>query len=293
MCLYVKGNGSVRKSKEFKARKPAFTETRMYSNSRMLNRSAVYREIDMAFNHGALSAVSDRSCRISRLSVLEIHPSPSRMPAEKSRSIAQPVKRAKFSCDSASANAAGRPGARWAFTLSHDLKEIHPLWIMPRFPVRWRASRIQYLRPLSSYSLLGARAAHGNGRIVIVIEARGLSPSSSSSSTSPVHLLFRTPWCRTGCGAYNISDPHSALTYIRIHVYRVMMHVLALRLCGRDWAQSRSFLQLAVLIHRVFILHFFPVSCTAYRTWIARSTSKLRACSRIDKSHNSDADQAN
>lgn len=31
-------------------------------------------------------------------------------------------------------------------------KEIHLLWIMPRFPARWRASRIQYLRPLSSYS---------------------------------------------------------------------------------------------------------------------------------------------
>jgi len=152
--------------------------------------------------------VSDRFCRISRLPALET-PSPSRTPAEKSRSIAQPVKRAKFSRDSASANAAGRPGAPWAFTLSHDLKEIHLLWIMPRFPVRWRASRIQYLRPLSSYSWLGAKAALGNERIVIVIEARGLSPSSSSSS--PILLLFRG----AGCGAYNISDSHSAHTYPR------------------------------------------------------------------------------
>lgn len=59
--------------------------------------------------------------------------------------------------DSASANAASPTRCpartRWAFTLSRDLKRyIHPLWIMPRFPVRWRASRIQYLRPLSSYS---------------------------------------------------------------------------------------------------------------------------------------------
>lgn len=30
-------------------------------------------------------------------------------------------------------------------------KQIYPLWIMPRFPVRWRASRVQYLRPLSSF----------------------------------------------------------------------------------------------------------------------------------------------
>lgn len=81
---------------------------------------------------------------------------------------------------------------------------------MLRFPVRWRASRIQYLRPLSSYSLLGARAALGNGRIMIVIEARGLSPSSSSSS--PI-LLFRAPR-GAGCGAYDISDSHSACTYV-------------------------------------------------------------------------------
>lgn len=45
--------------------------------------------------------------------------------AEKSRSIAQSVKRAEFSRDSASANATGRPGA-WAFALSRDLKRyIH------------------------------------------------------------------------------------------------------------------------------------------------------------------------
>jgi len=89
-------------------------------------------------------------------------------------------------------------------------KEIHPLWIMPRFSVRWRASRIQYLRPLSSYSLLGARAALGNGRIVIVIEARGLS---SSSSSSPLSSSSCSALCRWPGWPYHILDSHSACTY--------------------------------------------------------------------------------
>lgn len=69
--------------------------------------------------------------------------------AEKSRLIAQPRwKRTKFRLmrDSASSR---RTMRFYAFA---RFKEIQPLWIMPRFPARWRASRIQYLRPLSSYS---------------------------------------------------------------------------------------------------------------------------------------------
>lgn len=46
-----------------------------------------------------------------------------------------------------------RTGARptASFYAFARFKEIYPLWIMPRFPVRWRASRVQYLRPLSSF----------------------------------------------------------------------------------------------------------------------------------------------
>lgn len=66
-------------------------------------------------------------------------------------------------------------------------KEIYPLWIMPRFPVRWRASRVQYLRPLSSFHASGQRG----DRIVIVIEARGSSSSSSSTRSPPLLSLCR------------------------------------------------------------------------------------------------------
>lgn len=120
---------------------------------------------------------------------------------------------------------------------------------MLRFPVRWRASRIQYLRPLSSYSLLGARAALGNGRIVIVIEARGLS--SSSSSSSPVLLLFRG----AGCGAYNISDSHSACAYPRTCTPR---HVARTRVTTRLRSSVRILsTDRAPYSPRVFLLRFF------------------------------------
>ena len=176
----------------------------------------------MAFNHGVLSEQKPRGfwpflSHISRLSEISLAFTYARGKVTFDRAAGETGK-VQF-CDSASANAAGRPGARWAFTLSHDLKEIHPLWIMFRFSVWWRASRIQYLRPLSSYSLLGARVAHGNGLIVIVIEARGLSgcplhphphPRSTSYST---HRGTVSTAGSAGCRAYNISDSHSARTY--------------------------------------------------------------------------------
>lgn len=120
-------------------------------------------------------------------------------------------------------------------------------------------------------TLLGARAALDNGRIVIVIEARGLSSSSSYLPLLPLFLLFPFPYSSSVTGARDISDSHSARTYPRRTYaprvsrcertylslslslsYRDFIHLLALLFLLRFFSRCENFVRVSRKVDQIF-----------------------------------------
>lgn len=109
---------------------------------------------------------------------------------------------------------------------------------------------------------------------MIVIEARGLSPSSSSSSPCPPPILRAA----RAVARHTVFQTRIPRARIRVCVRRVMLHVLALRL-DRDRVHG-SVLQVAVLIHRVSLLSISSPYCAPFAVRESRDY-QLKSCVRL------------